>query len=350
MSGPDSSLSSIPFSIASVSIGTSSTPFHLKLAAISQAGFTGIELAYQDLVSFANLHLLRDVEEDDYDALCEAADEARHLCGHYNLKIVILQPFSNFEGWPEHSDERMTAFKNARGWIRIMKALGTDMLQVGSTDVPSPPVSRSRAEAVRDLKGLADMLNEEGFKLAYEVRSWATVSTTWKDGWEVVKAVDRENFGLCLDTFQITAAEYADPTTDNGLHGGIPPEELGKNFGDSLYEMATTIPAKKVFLLQISDAWRPKLPLSAEMNVKDQKLKSVWSRNYRPLPFEGGYFPIIEVARKVLDTGARSWWSVEVFDGGPEGSENRDLDLESFAKRAFDSLTKLRQECNSYGK
>jgi sugar phosphate isomerase/epimerase len=350
MAGPDSSLSPIPFSIATVSVGTSTTPLHLKLSAISQAGFTGIELSFEDLLNFATLHLLREVEDDDYDALCEAADEARHLCGHYGLQIVVLQPFSNFEGWPEHSDERMSAFKNARGWIKIMKALGTDMLQVGSNDAPSPPLSRSRAQAVRDLTGLADMLREEDLKLAYETRSWATVSTTWKDGWEVVKAVDRENFGLCLDTFQITAAEYADPTTDSGLHGGIPPEELGKNFGDSLYEMSTTIPAEKIYMLQISDAWRPKQPLSAEMNVKDRRLKSVWSRNYRPLPFEGGYFPLIEVVRKVLDTGARSWWSVEVFDGGPDGSEDRETDLESFSKRAFASLTKLRQECNQYGK
>ncbi|ELR03420.1 hypothetical protein VC83_06924 [Pseudogymnoascus destructans] len=348
MAGQDSSLYSIPFSIATVSVGYSSTPLHSKLYAIAQAGFTGIELAFDDLVSFANVHLLRDVEEDDYDGLHEAACEVHNLCEAQNLKIVILQPFSNFEGWPEHSDERMAAFKKARGWIKIMKGLETDMLQVGSNDAPIPPLSRSRMDAVRDLKGLSDMLAEEGFKLAYEARSWATVSSTWKDGWEVVKAVDRTNCGLCLDTFQITAAEYADPTTANGLHGGIPPEELGKNFGDSLYEMSTTVPAEKVYLLQISDAWRPKTPLSAEMN-EDAKLKSVWNYNYRPLPFEGGYLPVIELARKVLDTGARSWWSVEAFDGGRDGKEEREPDLEMFSKKAYASLTRLREECLHFG-
>jgi sugar phosphate isomerase/epimerase len=349
MSGQDSPLSSIPFSIATVSVGYSSTPLHSKLYAIAQAGFTGIELAFEDLVSFANIHLLRDVDEDDYDSLYEAAIEVHNLCVAQKLEIVILQPFSNFEGWPEHSDERMAAFKKARGWIKIMKGLETNMLQVGSNDAPIPPLSRSRADAVRDLKGLADMLAEEGFKLAYEPRCWATVSSTWKDGWEVVKAVDRTNCGLCLDTFQITASEYADPTTANGLHGGIPPGELGKNFGDSLYEMATTVPAEKVYLLQISDAWRPKVPLSAEMDVKDVKLKKWWSSNYRPLPFEGGYFPVIELARKVLDTGARSWWSIESFDGGRDGKENREPDLEMFSKKAFASLTRLREECLHYG-
>ena len=91
MGGSDSPLSSIPFSIATVSVGTSSTSLISKLSAIAQAGFKGIELAFEDLFSFASAHLLRDIEEDDYDALCEAADEARHVCARYNLQIVILQ-------------------------------------------------------------------------------------------------------------------------------------------------------------------------------------------------------------------------------------------------------------------
>lgn len=47
--------------------------------------------------------------------------------------------------------------------------------------------------------------------------------------------------------------------------------------------------------------------------------KSGGSHDYRPLRFEGGYLPVAEVASIVLKTGVRSWWSVEVFDGEPEG-------------------------------
>jgi hypothetical protein len=43
---------------------------------------------------------------------------------------MMLQPFSNFEGWEKGSREREDAFARARGWIRIMRAVGTDMLQV----------------------------------------------------------------------------------------------------------------------------------------------------------------------------------------------------------------------------
>ncbi len=50
------------------------------------------------------------------------------------LKIVMLQPFANFEGWKPQSEERKEAFRRAKGWIRIMEAVGTDMLQVSADE------------------------------------------------------------------------------------------------------------------------------------------------------------------------------------------------------------------------
>lgn len=132
------------------------------------------------------------------------------------------------------------------------------MLQVGSTDSPSPPPSRSTELAVIDPRELADMPAEHGFRMAYEPWWWATLSPTWEDCWEVVKAVDRPNCGLCLDTFQIAGGEYADPTADNGLVAGVSPEELGKKFADSLYELSKTVSGDKVYLVHISDGKKPK--------------------------------------------------------------------------------------------
>jgi len=51
------------------------------------------------------------------------------------LTIFVLQPFGNFEGWAEGSKERKDAFDRAKGWIRIMKSVGTDMLQASSSVV-----------------------------------------------------------------------------------------------------------------------------------------------------------------------------------------------------------------------
>ncbi|KAL9576978.1 MAG: hypothetical protein Q9212_006674, partial [Teloschistes hypoglaucus] len=129
MSIPKSSLTTIPTCYATVSIGTPTTPLPSKLSAISTAGFQGIELGFPDLLSFASKHHNRDIKPQDFDALCEAGKEVKALCEEYGLKIVMLQPFSNFEGWEEGSEEREDAFRRAEGWIRIMQAVGTDMLQ-----------------------------------------------------------------------------------------------------------------------------------------------------------------------------------------------------------------------------
>ena len=126
-----SSLSAVPKCFASCSIG--SKPSHRlpeKLQAISSAGFSAIELSFPDLLSFACDQCKREVHPTDYDALCGVASKVEKICKSLGLKVLVLQPFANFEGWPENSKEREDAFNRAKGWIRIMAAAGTDMLQV----------------------------------------------------------------------------------------------------------------------------------------------------------------------------------------------------------------------------
>jgi sugar phosphate isomerase/epimerase len=125
------SLNSIPTAFATVSVGAPEGPLEEKLQAISSAGFQAIELGFPDLVSFASKYHKSQVAENDYRALCSAGAKVQALCGKYKLKIMMLQPFANFEGWPEGSKERKEAFDRAKGWIKIMQAVGADMLQVG---------------------------------------------------------------------------------------------------------------------------------------------------------------------------------------------------------------------------
>lgn len=101
-----------------------------KLKAISAAGFDAIELSLPDLLSFAQSHVGKNISEKDFTDLCIAGQEVKRMCATNGLKILVLQPFSNFEGWPEGSEERKDAFNRAKGWIEIMQAVGTDMLQV----------------------------------------------------------------------------------------------------------------------------------------------------------------------------------------------------------------------------
>ncbi len=135
------SLDSIPTSFASVSVGTPDDPLSDKLEAISAAGFQGIELGFPDLVSFASSHHKREIKEDDYEDLCSAGVAVRKLCAANKLEIMMLQPLSNFEGWPEGSKERTDAFERARGWIKVMQAVGTSMLQVCTVSSHRPQQS-----------------------------------------------------------------------------------------------------------------------------------------------------------------------------------------------------------------
>lgn len=130
MSLSKDSLSSIPTCYATVSVGTPTDPLEKKLKAIAAAGFQGIELGFPDLLSFTSQNLGRDVGPKEFDVLCNAGLEVKRVCQELKLKIVMLQPFANFEGWKPQSAERKDAFQRAKGWIRIMEAVGTDMLQV----------------------------------------------------------------------------------------------------------------------------------------------------------------------------------------------------------------------------
>ena len=127
------SLSSIPTSYATVSIGTPQTPLPQKLDAIASAGWQGIELGFPDLLSYTSQRKGRDIDAKDYDTLYDVAEEVKKLCQDRDLEVVMLQPFANFEGWQQGSAERRDAFTRAKGWIRIMDVVGCDILQVLNT-------------------------------------------------------------------------------------------------------------------------------------------------------------------------------------------------------------------------
>ena len=123
----------IPTAFATCSIGCK--PEHTvprRLEAIAASDFTAIELSFPDILSHANAHLQREVTATDYDALCTAAAHIKSLCDDLKLEILMLQPFANYEGWPPGSEGRADAERRAAGWIRIMKACGTQMLQVNN--------------------------------------------------------------------------------------------------------------------------------------------------------------------------------------------------------------------------
>lgn len=153
---------------------------------------------------------------------------------------------------------------------------------------------------------------------------------------------DKPNLGLCLDTFQSAGGEWGSPVTKSGRIESVSLKELDRRWKASCEELATTVPAEKIFLLQISDAYKMDPPLQDKADENGLRPRGQWSHDYRPLPYDGGYLPVEDFTKAVLKTGFRSWVSVEIFDG--KGPEKYGDDMEDFAKKAFQSVNKLLRE------
>ena len=196
-----------------------------------------------------------------------------------------------------------------------------------------------------DLRELCDLLAEHEIRLAYENWCWSTHAPDWKDVWALVQQVDRPNIGLCLDTFQTAGGEWADPTTKSGRIEDVESQDaLEKAFQASLESLSKSIPAEKILILQISDAYKPKEALNPDPDEAGLRPRGRWSSCLRPVPFNGGYLPVVDVAKAVLRTGFRGWFSMEVFDGGPDGSSEDWDDMPGYTEKAMAAHKQLLDE------
>ena len=218
--------------------------------------------------------------------------------------------------------------------------MSANLLQVGSSD--SPSITSSTETLASDLAALADLLAPHSFRLAYENWCWATHAPTWRSVYDIVRLANRPNIGLCLDTFQTAGSEWADPTTTSGLleTPGVSTSQLEHNFQKSLDEMSKTIPREMIYFLQISDAYKMDPPMDKGTDEHGLRARGRWSHDWRPLPFDGGYLPVVEVTRAVLKTGYRSWFSMEIFDGKEKG------DMLEVANKAMQAQEKLMREAS----
>jgi sugar phosphate isomerase/epimerase len=96
-------------------------------------------------------------------------------------------------------------------------------------------------------------------------------------------------------------------------------------------------------LLQISDAYKMESPIKDELDQSGTRPRGQWSHDYRPLPYDGGYLPVEDFTRAVLNTGFRGWFSMEVFDGkAPEKYPER---MGPYAHQAMTAMKTLLDNC-----
>ncbi|KAI5461892.1 putative 4-hydroxyphenylpyruvate dioxygenase [Mariannaea sp. PMI_226] len=310
--------------IATISLGKH--PLHTlerKIQAARDNGFQGIELVHADLVAHA---------AQNTQTTLESARQIRALCATQSLEILTLNPLKNFEGNLQKSLEDRLA--EAKQWIKLAVAAGTAIIQI-----PSQFLGNSNGDetvVIPELQTLADLAAKDRISLAYEAVSFATYNCLWQDSLRIVVAVNRPNFGLCIDSFHIHSRIWGDATTKSGiLPGGA--EALAA----SMKEFVEQCPKEKVLYVQLSDASRFDPPLDDNspyydgLEVKDPRL--AWSRSCRPFPLEG-YFPVIDMAKAIAEWGWTGWISIECFLQETELEENGPEDMARRAQKSLQSL------------
>jgi 4-hydroxyphenylpyruvate dioxygenase len=260
------------WSIASVCMGGA---LEDKFAAAAKAGFRAVEIFENDLTFFRG-----------------NPRDARLLAADLGLEIVALQPLRDFEAMPDPA--RAKNFERAARKLDLMRELGARLLCLCSN--VSPDAIDDASRAARDLAELADLARQHGMRIGYEALAWGRWVKDWTAAWDIVRAADRDNLGIVLDSFHICAR-------------GNPIEPIA------------ALPAEKIALVQVADA--PALvmdPLSL-------------SRHYRCYPGQGDY-PIIDYLDAVTRSGYRGPLSLEIFNDQFRGA--------SAASTAIDGMRSLR--------
>ncbi|KAJ5177987.1 uncharacterized protein N7500_000686 [Penicillium coprophilum] len=328
--------------IMSVSLGRAWLhDFDYKIGQASKAGFKGIEIFYEDLD-----YLARQISGNDTptpDQLLQAADEIYSICQTYALDIITLQPFLFYEGLKDR-EQHAKLIEKMKLWLQLVKRLNTNTIQIPANFLPADQITDEIDIIVADLRQLADMGAAETptVRYAYENLCWSTFNDTWERAWDVVKRVDRPNFGICLDTFNIAGRVWADPASPTGKT-----VNADSDLKKSLEQMVTEIDVAKVFYLQVVDAERMESPLvpGHPFHVEGQPARMSWSRNARAYMYEedrGVYLPVEEVAKSIISgLGYKGWVSMELFSRtmAAEGQNVPD----QHAQRGIASWKKLQQ-------
>jgi sugar phosphate isomerase/epimerase len=251
-----------------------------KLKAVREAGFTQVMLNASDIVGHPGGEA----------AAVEAVKASR-------LRVTGFQVLRDFEGLAGH----LHAYKVevAKAMFEMCRALGARVLLVCSST--SGHASGEPDALVRDLRKLAMLAVPFGIRVAYEALSWGRFVHEYPRSWELVRAADRANLGLCLDSFHMLA-------------------------GDSGPETVDRIDPAKVFLVQLSDfMWQ-------EVRTRDDRIET--ARHFRVFPGEGVHSDqLAEIVRRVDEAGYRGDYSFEVFN-----DDYRTLPLAMVADRARRSV------------
>jgi 4-hydroxyphenylpyruvate dioxygenase len=251
-----------------------------KMQACAVAGFDGIEIFEQDLVTSPL-----------------SPEDVRKLAADLGLTLDLYQPFRDFDSVPE--DLLAANLRRADAKFRLMSRLGMDTMLLCS-NVGTATIDDDELRAAQ-LSRLADLAGDHGVKVAYEALAWGKYVNDYEHAHRLVDMVDHPNLGTCLDSFHILSRDW-----DTAPIEAFNPD--------------------KIFFVQVADA--PKL----SMDVLS------WSRHYRVFPGEG-QFDLAKFMGHVVRAGYTGPVSLEVFN-----DVFRQSDVERTAVDAMRSLIWLEEQ------
>jgi 4-hydroxyphenylpyruvate dioxygenase len=239
-------------SIATVAL---SGTLEKKLAAAAHAGFDGVEIFENDLIS------------------CPLTpEEIRRRASELGLGIYLYQPLRDFEAVPP--GQLRANLRRAGEKFAVMQRLGADALLVCSS-VRDDAVDDD-ALAAEQLARLADLAREHGVVVAYEALAWGTHVNRFEHSWKIVSLANHPNLGIGLDSFHILSV------------------------GGDL-SLLRAIPGDRIAFVQLADAPRMRMDLLQ------------WSRHFRCFPGQGR-LELVAFMERVLDTGYEGPFSLEIFN------------------------------------
>lgn len=311
-----------------------------KLDMAKKYGFLGIEVFYEDLVDLA----VSNHGGSGSDSQVAAAHTIKNLCDARGLEVITLQPFMHFGALVDR-DEHAFRLEEARLWMRLADALGTDLVLLPSSFLSPERTSNNTDLLVSDLQELADLGLAENppIRFAHEALCWGTHVDTWEASWDLVRRVDRPNLGICFDTFNLAGRIYADPASPTCC---TPKADAA--IRASLKTLLATVDVSRIFLLQVADAERLSSPLVGGDSPHpfyhpDQPARMSWSRNCRLFYGEsshGAYLPVQAILSTLVQgLGFEGWLSFEVFNRAL--AEERADVPEEMARRAAVSWEKM---------
>ncbi len=236
-----------------------------KLDANVAAGFTQITLWAKDLVG----------HPDGYEA---ALNEVRTS----GLRVNALQVMRDYEGLsgPLHRYKVDTV----KTMLHICEAVGAERLLICSST--SAHASGDIDHIAADLRKVAMLATPLGIRVGFEALSWGRHVNDFALSWEIVQRADRDNLGVCIDSFHVLV--------NCGLNG-------------TDFDALATIPGERIAFVQLSDfLWNA-------VRTPEERIET--ARHLRVFPGEGVHSGELSRMIRMIDrSGYRGDWSFEVFN------------------------------------